>query len=137
MASTQEILDAASKLGQQIAEHEATSKLAAVLKNLEANTEAQRTLNDHNRYAQTLGEKEAAGKPIEVDEKRKLTSLHTAVIHHPLLRDMQMAQMDYADLMRRVDDAMTGRMAGADAPAAPAAARSPLIDPDGSGAKAS
>ena len=70
--------------------------------------EAQRAVNDYNRQLQAIGEKEAAGKAIEVEDKRKLEAAQQKVVRHPLLGQMQMAQMDYVDLLRKVDEAMMG-----------------------------
>jgi cell fate (sporulation/competence/biofilm development) regulator YlbF (YheA/YmcA/DUF963 family) len=124
MANTDEILQAAAQLGQMIAEHDTAKKLEAVISRLRADTDAQRALNDFNRHVQSVSEKEAAGKPIEVADKHKLEQLQMAVIRNPILRDFQLAQMDYVDLMRRVDEAMQGQSAAA------AEAVSPRMNPD-------
>ena len=108
MATTQEILDAAVNLGKLIATHEAAKKFEGVMKKLEGEVEAQRLLNDYHRHLSKLGEKEAKGEPIEVEDKRQLESLQNQVVNNAVLRDIQMAQMDYLDLMRRVDEAISG-----------------------------
>jgi cell fate (sporulation/competence/biofilm development) regulator YlbF (YheA/YmcA/DUF963 family) len=108
MATTQEILTAAREVGKLIASHDSARKVEAAMAKLQNDVEAQRVLNDYNRHLQKLGEKEQAGKPIEVAEKQQLEKLQNAVIRNPVLRDFQMAQMDYLDLMRKVDEAMAG-----------------------------
>lgn len=118
MATTDEILKKARELGELIATHPSAKKLEDVLRKLQDDTEAQRAMNDYNRHLQTVGEKEMQGKPIEVEDKRKLESLQMAVVRNPTLRDFQMAQMDYLDLMRRVDEEIEGRAAGAQPAAA-------------------
>jgi cell fate (sporulation/competence/biofilm development) regulator YlbF (YheA/YmcA/DUF963 family) len=120
MATTQEILKAAKDLGTLVATHEAARKLEAAARKLEADVEAQRLLTDFNRLVSRLSEKEAAGRPIEVDDKRQLEKQQNLVIRNAILRDFQMAQMDYLDLMRKVDDAISGGPAAPGAgPAAP------------------
>ncbi len=109
MPTTAEILAAAESLGDLLAKHDAATKLESSLKALKSNVESQRVLTDYNRYLQALGEKEAAGRPIEVEDKRKLETLQKAVIMNPLLRQFQQAQMDYVDLLRKVDEAMLGK----------------------------
>jgi cell fate (sporulation/competence/biofilm development) regulator YlbF (YheA/YmcA/DUF963 family) len=109
MATTQEILTAAREVGKLIASHDSARKVEAAMAKLQNDVEAQRVLNDYNRHLQKLGEKEQAGKPIEVAEKQQLEKLQNAVIRNPVLRDFQMAQMDYLDLMRKVDEAMAGQ----------------------------
>jgi len=127
MVTTNEILKAAQDLGKLVASHEAGRKYQQVLSGLLEDTDAQRLLNDYNRHLHTIGEKEATGKPIEVDDKRKLEDLQGRIIRHQLLRNLQIVQMDFADLMRKIDDAI--------AQSGPkvsdiAVASSPLANPD-------
>ena len=107
MAETQQVIDQARRLGELIASHPAAQKLRSASERLEADTDAQRTLADYRRYAEQIHEKQQKQQPIEPEEKRKLEELHRSVIHNPLLSELQMAQMDYADLMRQVNDAMS------------------------------
>lgn len=108
MATTQEILKAATELGKLIVSHQASQQFEAAVKKLQENVEAQRVLTDFNRHLQKIGEKEAEGKPIEVEDKRLLEKLQSNVIRNDILKQFQIAQMDYLDLMRKVDEAMTG-----------------------------
>lgn len=125
MATTQEILDAAGELGTLVNSHAVAVKFEESVKALREDVEAQRTLTDYQRHLTALAEKNATGKPIEVDDKQKLETLQNKVIQTPVLRDFQMAQMDYLDLMRQVDAAITGP-----SDAAPGAASSPIVNPD-------
>lgn len=122
MATTQEIIKAATDLGKLIASHDAAAKFEESVRKLQADVEAQRVLNDYNRFMNKLGEKEMQGQAIEVEEKKQLEKLQQTVVRNSVLRTFQMAQMDYLDLMRRVDEAMSG--GGPDGPAmAPAGAQ--------------
>lgn len=122
MASTQEIVDAARKVGELIAEHDAAKKMEDVLKRLEDDRDAQRILTDYNRQVQEVAQKEMQGQPVEVEDKRKLEDLQKKVVTSPVLRDLQMAQMDYVDLMRKVDEAIGGQT--------PTPAGGPAINPE-------
>lgn len=130
MPSTEEIMSKARELGGMIAEHETAKKLAETIEQLQADTDAQRAVHDLNRHYQALSEKQAAGKPIEVEDKRKLEKLQLAVAKNPLLGRLQMLQMDYVDLLRKVDDAIQGE-SGGDVPGAEAV--SAPVNPDLSG----
>ncbi|MFW6060206.1 MAG: YlbF family regulator [Phycisphaeraceae bacterium] len=130
MASTDQILQKARELGELISKHESAKKLEDVLKRLEQDSDAQRVLNDYNRHLQALSEKQQQGQPIEVEDKHKLEQLQKQVVTNKVLRDFQSAQMDYVDLMRRVDEAMGGQTPGAAGGGAEAAAASPLVNPD-------
>jgi cell fate (sporulation/competence/biofilm development) regulator YlbF (YheA/YmcA/DUF963 family) len=109
MATTEEIISKAEELGKMIANHNAAQQIEKVAQKLEKDIEAQRALNDYNRCIAKIGERESQGKPIEVEDKRILEKLQQQVIMNPLLREFQVAQMDYVDLMRRVDEAMMSR----------------------------
>jgi cell fate (sporulation/competence/biofilm development) regulator YlbF (YheA/YmcA/DUF963 family) len=119
MATTPEILDAADKLGRLISTHPAAKRMDDLMKRLQGDREAQRVLGDFNRHMQMLGQKEQTGRPIEIDDKRKMDTLQAAVAQNLTLRELQMAQMDYLDLMRQVDDRVSGGEGEAAAPASP------------------
>lgn len=134
MATKQEIMDTAKELGKQIAKNEVGKKLETAIGKLEADADAQRTMADYQRFIQTLGEKEAAGQPIEVEEKQKLQTMQNAVVHNLTLQQFQIAQMDYLDLMREVDQVISAQSTGQPGPgshgsAPQQAAPSPLITP--------
>ena len=121
MTTTQEVLDAAKKLGSLINEHEAAQRMQQAVERIQQDSEAQRLLNDYNRQVQTIAEKESQGKPIEVEDKRALEKLQNQIASNPTLRQFQIAQMHYVDLMRQVDEAIAGKapQAAAGAQAAP------------------
>lgn len=106
MSDMNQIIEAAKRLGAMIAAHPAVKKYEAVLAAIREDTEAQRLLADYSRHMDLLAEKESQGRPIEVEDKRRLSDLQGRIAMHARLRDMQMAQMDYVDLMRKVDEAM-------------------------------
>lgn len=133
MATTDEILDAATKLGKQIAAHEAGKRFLSTSKQFEQDMTAQRAIADFQRFAQEMNQKQRSGLPIEVTDKRKLEELQMAMVSHPLLRSMQTAHMDYLDLMRKVDEALTKEVEGE---AAPATAGAPGAAGAGPGAAA-
>lgn len=129
MASEQDILDQATKLGELIAEHDATKKLDSASKAFEADVNSQRAMTDYQRYAQTLQAKAQQGGAIEVEDKRKLEELQQAVITNPLLANMQKAEMDYLDLLRKIDSAIVGAggAVGTSATPPPSPAGSPIM----------
>ena len=129
MTTTDEVLTAARELGKLVAGHDAAKKFEQMISGLRDDNDAQRLLNDYNRHLNTIAEKESAGKPIEVEDKKKLEDLQAKVIQHPVLRNLQIVQMDYLDLMRRVDEEISGGPGKGEV----AAAASPLVNPDATG----
>ncbi|MEM7626588.1 MAG: YlbF family regulator [Planctomycetota bacterium] len=109
-SDTPAVLEAAQRLGTLIAKHPATQKLEGLLKQLDGDTDAQRLMNDLNRHRQTLADKQTKGEPIEVEDKHKLETLQQNVAGNAILRELQMAQMDYVDLMRKVDGTISPGM---------------------------
>lgn len=129
MATDQDILDLATKLGELIAGHDAVKNLESASKAFEADVSSQRAMADYQRFAQSLQEKAQSGGAIEVADKQKLESLQQAVITNPLLANMQRAEMDYLDLLRKVDGAIVGSggaVTGA-VPQGPPPAGSPIL----------
>ncbi|NJL31048.1 MAG: YlbF family regulator [Phycisphaerales bacterium] len=108
MATTQDILQAASALGKMVAEHESANRLEAAVKLLQNDLESQRLLTEFNKLMQALAQKEAAGRPIEVSDKRQLEATQAKIVKNPTLRQFQIAQMDHLDLLRRIDEIVSG-----------------------------
>ena len=131
MASEQQILEQATTLGELLAAHDVAKQLESATNAFEADVASQRVLADYQRYAQALQQKAQQGGAIEVEDKRKLEELQQSVVTNPLLANMQRAEMDYLDLLRKVDAAIVGAdSSGADAgmPGAnPAATAGPSI----------
>jgi cell fate (sporulation/competence/biofilm development) regulator YlbF (YheA/YmcA/DUF963 family) len=108
MVTTDDVLNKARELGELITRHEATRKYQAALEKLRQDEAAQRLLNDLNRKFEEIEQKEQSGRPIEVEDKRTAESLRQQVARHPLLCELQMAQLDYVDLMRKIDALLGG-----------------------------
>ncbi|XAM01698.1 YlbF family regulator [Phycisphaeraceae bacterium D3-23] len=132
MASTEEILKQAAELGDLLAEHEASKSMESAVTALQNDPASQQALTELNQYAAGLEAKAAQGKPIEVADKRKMEELQQAVVLNPLMANFQRSQMAYVDLMRKIDDAITGRPADEAAGAAGPGAGpgpSPIVGP--------
>jgi cell fate (sporulation/competence/biofilm development) regulator YlbF (YheA/YmcA/DUF963 family) len=115
MASDEKLIKAAQELGAQLGENPKVARLEAAIGKLREDTDAQRALNDLNRHLSAVAQKEMSGQPIEVADKQKLRDLQNVVVHNLVLREFQLAQMDYVDLVRKLDDAMYGSSAAAEA----------------------
>jgi cell fate (sporulation/competence/biofilm development) regulator YlbF (YheA/YmcA/DUF963 family) len=133
MATTEQIEQAAADLGKMVAGHDSAKELFAAEDALEKDIEATRLLNDFNRHVQAVGQKQREQKPIEVEDKRKLEQLQSQIASNLLVRRLQLAQMNFLDLMRKVQALIAtnaeGERApsGAPTPAAPPPAAGPII----------
>jgi len=106
MATTDEILASAKKLGEMIASHEASKSLNTAIEKLNKDIDAQRAVNDYERTVQMVAQKQAAGQPIEVADKHRLEELQQAMMTNLTLGLVQKAQMDYLDMKRKAFEAI-------------------------------
>lgn len=89
-----------------VARHPAVQRYAQAASSFEKDVDSQRLLADYSRFIESLAQKEAAGRPIEVSDKRRLESLQSQLAMHPILRGLQMAEVEFADTLRKVDQAI-------------------------------
>ncbi len=115
MPTTDDITDAAKKLGEQLKDHNAIKSYKDATKALKDDVSTQRAIADFNRALQEIALKEQQGKPIEVADKHRLRDLQDAVVMNPALGRMQQAQMDYYDLLRKIDDTIQEQLGLEDA----------------------
>lgn len=101
--TNEQILDKARELGKLISDHPAAQRYRDSVKSLRDDLETQRLITDYNRFLSSMMQKEQQGLPIEVSDKRKIEQLQTAIATNLKLQGLQQAQMDYVDLMRKVD----------------------------------
>lgn len=106
MPTKQEIEAKAKELGDLIGQTDAAKEMQSVEKTLENDVETQRLITDFNRLLQTLGQKQAQGQPIKVDDKRKLEQIQTSIATNIQIQRLQKAQMNYMDLLRTATTTM-------------------------------
>lgn len=135
MATTDEILAAAKKLGELIADHDTSKKFSDAIQKLTNDVDAQRAVTDYERTMQVVAQKQSMGQPIEVAEKHKLQELQQVMGTNLTLGQVQKAQMDYLDMKRKAFEAIEaetelepdGPMAEAGAGGAPGGGASAII----------
>jgi cell fate (sporulation/competence/biofilm development) regulator YlbF (YheA/YmcA/DUF963 family) len=103
---TNQIMEAAEKLGQMVAQHPAVDKYKAAQKSLQEDPDATRMMNDFNRQLMTLARQEESGMPVSDAQRRSLESLQTQLASHLKVKNLNMAQVEFVDLMRKVSDAI-------------------------------
>jgi len=129
-----EILEQARRLGERIREHPSYKRLRETDARVREDKDAAEALNAYNKAATDIQAKERKGQPIEVEEKRNLEALRDAVVSSETIKAFSQAQADYADLMRRMNEAIFQAIAGPDAKAAaetaPAGGGPSIVTPD-------
>lgn len=124
---TQTILDAADKIGDLLKEHPAVTKYKAAQKLVAEDADAARLLREFDRQLENLGRQEQTGMPVTESQQQQLQSLQTQIMSHIKIKALNLAQVDFVDLLRKVSqtyqqklvDAPAGGAAGARAPAGP------------------
>ncbi len=111
-----EILRLAAKLGTQIGNDPKGKAMAEARVQLEGSLTDRQLLSDYEASQQKLHTLEESGKPIEPDDKRRLSELHGKVISSPIIKGLLKAQADYMELMtvvsQTIEDAALDVMEG-------------------------
>jgi len=116
--SIDEILDHATALGRKIQAHRYYQQLREADAAIREDNDATQALEAYNQAATAIQEKEHRGQPVEVEEKRNLDHLRDQVAASEPVKAFTAAQSNYADLMRRMNEAIFQAIAEADQNAA-------------------
>ena len=106
-----EIMRRAEDLGRAIREHSRYNRLLEADAAIRADKEATEALDAYNKAAVEIAKKEEALQPVEPEEKRELDRLMQAVAASETVKSFMKAQTDYAELMRRMNEAIYGQLA--------------------------
>jgi cell fate (sporulation/competence/biofilm development) regulator YlbF (YheA/YmcA/DUF963 family) len=109
-ADTQQILAEAEKLGQLVAQHPAVEKYKQAQKAVTDDPEANRAMMDFERQLEALGRQEASGMPITDAQRQQLESVQSRIVSNIKVKALNMAQVDFIDLLRKVNQAVQGKV---------------------------
>jgi cell fate (sporulation/competence/biofilm development) regulator YlbF (YheA/YmcA/DUF963 family) len=104
-ADTQQIIDAADKLGKLITEHPAIARYAEAQKAVAADPEASRLFQQFDQEVSVLGQQEQSGQPISAAQKQKLQMLQQTIASNLKVKAFSIAQMELTELLRKVSSA--------------------------------
>jgi len=117
----EEVMRQARELGAAIRKHPRYVKLREADDRVRADKSATDALSAYNKAADEVSRKERSGQPIEVEDKRRLQHLHEIVAANEAVKAFMVSQADYAELMRRMNDAIFRAIAEPETPEAPKA----------------
>ncbi len=130
-ADTQQIVDAAEKLGKLITEHAAIQRYADAQKAIAADPETSRMFQQFDQEVAQLGQQEQSGQPISAAQKQKLQVLQQTIASNLKVKAFSIAQMELTELLRKVSQAWQKPVAeaqqGAKSGGAPAPAAGPKL----------
>jgi cell fate (sporulation/competence/biofilm development) regulator YlbF (YheA/YmcA/DUF963 family) len=104
-------IELATRLGKAIADSPQAAALRAARDALNARPEIAAMLQDYHQQAEKVAKLEEEQKPVEVEDKHKLQSLNDQLVSSDAFKQFQAAQVDYVDLMRKVDEALRKELA--------------------------
>ena len=126
---TTRILAEADKLGQLVAQHPAVERYKNAQRAVAEDPDANRTMAEFERQLETLARQESTGMPVTDAQRAQLENLQSRIVSNVKVKNLNMAQVDFIDLLRKVNQAVqskvveAGGMGGAGAGrAAPAGA---------------
>ena len=104
------IVEMARRLGRTIAESPQAKALRAAQEQLNTQPDVRELLEEFQNQSRKVVQLEAEKKPVEVDDKHKLQSLQNQLISKEAFKSYTAAQVEYVDLMRKVNDALQGEL---------------------------
>lgn len=126
---TDQIMQEAEKLGQLVSQHPAVARYKQAQKSVAEDPEAGRMLADFDRQLESLGRQEQTGMPVTDAQRMQLESLQSRIISHIKIKALNMAQVEFVDLLRKVTQTIQRPLAdqpqgnGAAGPGGPGAPR--------------
>lgn len=109
--SQEQILQAAERLGQLVAQHPAVARYRQAQQAVAQDAEASRLLADFDRQLETLARQEQTGMGITDAQRQQLENLQSRIMSHLKVKNLNLAQVDFMDLLRKVSQAWQGPLA--------------------------
>jgi cell fate (sporulation/competence/biofilm development) regulator YlbF (YheA/YmcA/DUF963 family) len=119
----EQIVQAAERLGQLVAQHPAVARYKQAQQAVAQDPEASRLLADFDRQLETLARQEQSGMSITDAQRQQLENLQSRIMSHLKVKNLNMAQVDFMDLLRKVSQAWQGPLASERGGAGAAGAR--------------
>jgi cell fate (sporulation/competence/biofilm development) regulator YlbF (YheA/YmcA/DUF963 family) len=99
---TQQIMDEAEKLGRLVAQHPAVERYKQAQRAVAEDAEASRLLADFERTLAKLDQQAQAGLPVTDAQRDQLEALQGRIVSHIKVKALNMAQVEYVDILRRI-----------------------------------
>jgi cell fate (sporulation/competence/biofilm development) regulator YlbF (YheA/YmcA/DUF963 family) len=99
---TQEIIDEAEKLGKLVAQHPAVARYKQAQKAIADDGDATRLFAEFERELEALDRQQMSGLPPTDAQRHKLESLQSRLASHIKIKALNLAQVEFIDLLRKV-----------------------------------
>lgn len=107
---TQQIMDEASKLGDLVAQHPAVSRYKDARRAVEQDAEANRLMAEFDRQIESLARQQQSGLPVTDAQQQSLEALQNRIVSHLKIKALNLAQVEFIDLLRRITQTIQGRL---------------------------
>ena len=107
---TNQILAEADKLGQLVAQHPAVERYKNAQKAVAEDADANRTMAEFERQLESLARQEQTGMPVTDAQRQQLESLQSRIVSNVKVKNLNMAQVDFIDLLRKVNQAIQSKV---------------------------
>ncbi len=104
------IIELAGRLGKAIADSPAAAELNATRKAVGEHPEISKLYKEYQEQSFKVAKLESEEKPVEVADKHKLHELREKLIASAEFKKYTAAQVEYADLMRQVSEAIQSKL---------------------------
>ena len=123
-----QIMDEAEKLGKLVAQHPIIERYKNAQKSVAEDTEASRLLVEFDRQLDALSKQEQSGMTVTDAQRQQLESMQSRIISHIKIKNLNLAQVEFVDLLRKVTQTIQKQLLDtptptAGAPAGPRAVR--------------
>jgi cell fate (sporulation/competence/biofilm development) regulator YlbF (YheA/YmcA/DUF963 family) len=102
---TQKLIEEAAKLGQLLKDHPAVERFRSAQKSVSEDIEASRLLAEFDRQAEVLVRQEQQGRPVTDAQRVQLEALQSKIVSHIKIKNLNLAHMEFTDLLRKIGDA--------------------------------
>jgi len=124
---TQQIMDEAAKVGQLVAQHPAVARYKEARRAVDQDAEASRMLSELDRQIESLTRQSQAGMPPTDAQQQQLEALQGRIVSHIKIKALNLAQVEFVDLLRKVSQTIQRQVADNPAGGAPAAGGGPKL----------
>jgi cell fate (sporulation/competence/biofilm development) regulator YlbF (YheA/YmcA/DUF963 family) len=107
---TNQILAEADKLGQLVAQHPAVERYKNAQKTVAEDPDANRTMAEFERQLESLARQEQTGMPVTDAQRQQLESLQSRIVSNVKVKNLNMAQVEFIDLLRKVNQAVQSKV---------------------------
>jgi len=103
MASdTNEIISAAEKLGSLVADHPAVAKYKEAQRAVSSDPESSRLMSEFGQQLEKLMRQEQTGVSVTDAQRQSLESLQSRIASNLKVKALNLAEVEFTDLLRRI-----------------------------------